>query len=67
MSFRKPDIYSKAVIETNIPSQLNANLVSDPNVDYRTFKDFVTESFGRHFPQKNLFGLINTNINCSLG
>ena len=46
--------FRQELIEINIPSQLNANLDSDPNVDYGKFQDFVTESLGRHFPQKRI-------------
>ena len=50
----------------DIPSRLNTNLLSDPNIDYGKFEEVLSASFNKHFP-KNGSKLINTSINCCLG
>ena len=54
MTENNMNAFRQDLIETNILSQLNANLDSDPNIDYRKFHDLVTESFERHFPKKRI-------------
>ena len=49
-----------------IPSRLNANLLSDPNIKYGKFEKVLSASFSRHFPEKRS-KLINASINCHLG
>ena len=50
----------------DIPSRLNANLLSDPNIDYGKFEEVLCASFNKHFPEKRI-KLINTSINCRPG
>ena len=37
-----------------IPSRLNANLLSDPNIDYGKFEKVLSTSFNKHFPEKRI-------------
>ena len=38
----------------DIPSRLNANLMSDPNIDYGKFEEVLCASFNKHFPEKRI-------------
>ena len=38
----------------DIPSRLNANLLSDPNIDYGKFEEVLCASFNKHFPEKRI-------------
>ena len=37
-----------------IPSRLNANLLSDPNIDYAKFEKVLSASFKKNFPEKRI-------------
>ena len=38
----------------DIPSRLNANLLSDPNIDYGKFEEVLCVCFNKHFPEKRI-------------
>ena len=38
----------------DIPSRLNTNLLSDPNIDYGKFEEVLSASFNLHFPEKRV-------------
>ena len=40
--------------EINISSRLNNNLASDPNIDYETFENIITDAYENHFPEKRI-------------
>ena len=46
--------FRKELPKLDIPSRLNANLLSDPNIDYWKFEDVFSASFNKHFPEKRI-------------
>ena len=63
-TFVKKNVRSRAINETainnfrqelteiDISSLLNANLLTDPNIDYEKFDKMITKCYDNHFPEK---------------
>ena len=47
------NIFREELSEIDISSLLNANLFTDPNIDYKKFEKIVTKSYDKHF-QRNM-------------
>ena len=45
-------IFREELSRLDIPSRLNANLLSDPNIDYGKFEEVLCACFNKHFPKK---------------
>ena len=46
------NIFRQELSEIDISSLLNANLFTDPNIDYNKFEKIITKSYDKHFPEK---------------
>ena len=46
------NIFREGLSEIDISSLLNANLFTDPNIDYNKFEKIITKSYDKHFPEK---------------
>ena len=46
------NIFREELSEIDISSLLNANLFTDPNIDYNKFEKIITKSYDKHFPEK---------------
>ena len=46
------NIFREELSEVDISSLLNANLFTDPNIDYNKFEKIITKSYDKHFPEK---------------
>ena len=44
--------FRQELTEIDISSLLNANLLTDPNIDYAKFEKIITKSYDNHFPEK---------------
>ena len=46
------NIFCEGLSEIDISSLLNANLFTDPNIDYNKFEKIITKSYDKHFLEK---------------
>ena len=46
------NIFREELSEIDISSLLNANLFTDPNINYIKFEKIITKSYDKHFPEK---------------
>ena len=46
------NIFREELSEIDISSLLNANLFTDPNIDYNKVEEIIIKSYDKHFPEK---------------
>ena len=46
--------FRQELTEIDISSLLNANLLTEPNIDYEKFDKIITKSYDNHFPEKSI-------------
>ena len=46
------NIFCEELSEIDISSLVNANLFTDPNIDYNNFEKIITKCYDKHFPEK---------------